>query len=55
MSRLGHPFAMRSRVSLSQACGSTPFNLQVYAERRTMPNGHVFSNIYRDLAAAASA
>src|SRR4051794_7439944 len=29
IARLGHPFAMRSRVCVSQACGSTPFILAV--------------------------
>lgn len=34
----GQPFTIRVNVCDSQASGSTPFILQVYADRRTMPS-----------------
>jgi hypothetical protein len=45
ISLLGHPFARRSSVWVSQACGSTAFIFAVYADRRTMPINQLFANV----------
>jgi hypothetical protein len=44
-SLLGQPLAMRSRVWVSQACGSTLFIFAVYADRGTMLINQVFANV----------
>ena len=38
--------AMRASTSVSQACGSTSFILEVYAARQTMPNALVLPSIF---------
>jgi hypothetical protein len=55
MRAAGHRLTSFSRVSASQACGSTALSLAVYAARRTMPNGLVFPRILRDRALIGSA
>jgi hypothetical protein len=45
ISLLGQLLAMRSRVWVSQACGSTLFIFAVYADRRTMPINQLFANV----------
>jgi hypothetical protein len=46
---------MRAMTSASQACGSMPFSLAVYAARGTMPSGRVFPNFHSELPVFASA
>jgi hypothetical protein len=46
---------MRFSTSVNHASGSTLLSLQVYAARRTMPNGLVFPGNGRDLDLLGSA